>query len=659
MASSGTTPLLPATQADDLPEPIKVTILDVPKFFLDSNITRWGSRVKNSLKPRMLENLIDPSRPRPASPQPMLRWRFWSFTVHGWLFNQLDDQIIDLINNLPTESTYADDLWIEIHKLPVGDPEEHAKKATCDLFTIRRSGFTTAVEYIEAWQYQNSICAGLKVGITPYMATVVMLHQLEEELPKTVGFLHGRLSMKAGDAVNMDKREFLDLCDTLLNNAKALPAHPGSNISAKASTSRTEKKNKINKDPKASPDQNPKGEIAKKQIRRVPPKEKNHTEYAREWRRHNLQRDQDDNCFYCNRPNHGCATCFLSPRAQAFRVGSRSIALVLELPEHEEQSAFTARSKKNTEAKDGNTTHALRSTQHAFATSGRNTQSNIQRVSLRRLGLPSAKDASPKEAEDLWLGLVLFNFEDAEGMLDKLSTLPLSTLSEIRHLRVGGSPLMLQPIDYDDDVYCRLVWALKLLPGLRLDKLTVLGPSDGRLAYDTLDRLIEYGNRWRELHFLTPNSQMLCFAKDDFLPGSSILAKTSTKQLEYHPSQARCHQPGYSPSQQKVAPQNQADFRVAEDRDLSSRSEARKEVLVVAKRGRHAHIAEQVSPPYLFNDIRQWADGLTWAKFRRLQYGSFSGDEDEDDDDDLVERDQDVQADRYDVVDEYSWNPVN
>lgn len=62
-------------------------------------------------------------------------------------------------------------------------------------------------------------------------------------------------------------------------------------------------------------------------------------------------------------------------------MSSRSIALVLELPEHEEQSAFTARSKKKTEAKDGNTTYALRSSQHAFAISGRNTQSNI-RVSL-------------------------------------------------------------------------------------------------------------------------------------------------------------------------------------------------------------------------------------------------------------------------------------
>jgi hypothetical protein len=92
-----------------------------------------------------------------------------------------------------------------------------------------------------------------------------------------------------------------------------------------------------------------------------------------------------------------------------------------------------------------------------------------------------------QEAGAFWLRHVLFNFERPEDLLDKLSILPPTTLSQIRHLRTSRRPLMLQPIGYDDDVYCRHVWALKLLPGLRLDRLTVLRSSRGEIGYDTLD----------------------------------------------------------------------------------------------------------------------------------------------------------------------------
>ncbi|KAJ5174779.1 uncharacterized protein N7482_000656 [Penicillium canariense] len=695
MASSGTIPLPPATQADDLPEPTTVTISGVPKFSLTSNITIWGYRVKNSLKPLMLGNLIDPSKPRPASPRPiLLRWRFWSLTVREWLFDQLDDQIIDLINNLPAEPTYADDLWREINKLQLGDPEEYANKATCDLFTMRRSDFTTAAEYIEAWQYQNGICTGLKVGVTPYMSTVFMFNQLEEELPRTVGFLHGQLAMKAGDAVNMDKREFIDLCNKLLIKARALPIHHGNDALVKKSTNRTKNKNKSKKDPKHLLNQNPKGDVAKKQIRRVPPKGKDHAAYAREWRQHNPQRDEDDKCSYCNQPNHGCATCSyliehkpsgwtpypllwcfnyqslkstLGPsrrtrnrtpeeRMESRHIWSKDRSMLLQLPGDIRNQIYTC---------------LFASTRLTFG------ERRITRITRKTMN-PAPNSLAilrtcrqvKQEAEALWLGLVLFSFETPESMLDKLSPLPLTTLSEIRHVRVGGRSLMLQPIDDDGGVYYRLVWVLKLLPGLRLDKLTILGPPSSAVAYDTLGGLIEYGNGWRELHFITPNSKMLGFANinmymvDPYLrepqpsTWSDILssrdgANSGASVTIFRSTQS--DSPGSvinprtrQPFEQKLITPNQADFGMTEDRDLLSGSEASKELLVVVKRGRHAHIEEQDSPPFMFEDIRDWAHGMTWAEIRRLCYDVFPGDEDE--------NDLDVETDRCGVADEYSWD---
>jgi hypothetical protein len=102
------------------------------------------------------------------------------------------------------------------------------------------------------------------------------------------------------------------------------------------------------------------------------------------------------------------------------------------------------------------------------------------------------------EIGDSWLRHVLFCFEDPKSMLDKLSPLPTRTLSMLRRMRTSGDRLMLTLPDDPDDtkVLYRLVAVLKLLPGLRLDQLTVLGKSWHHVNYDTLGglHLLQLGN---------------------------------------------------------------------------------------------------------------------------------------------------------------------
>ncbi|KAK4130481.1 hypothetical protein BT67DRAFT_445719 [Trichocladium antarcticum] len=101
------------------------------------------------------------------------------------------------------------------------------------------------------------------------------------------------------------------------------------------------------------------------------------------------------------------------------------------------------------------------------------------------------------EIGDSWLRHVLFCFEDIEAMLDKLSALSVDVLSKLRYMRVRGDTLMLSYPD--DDVFYRLVSALKLLPGLQLDQLTVLGGHGIQVCYDSLGSLIKDGNGWKTL----------------------------------------------------------------------------------------------------------------------------------------------------------------
>ena len=52
-----------------------------------------------------------------------------------------------------------------------------------------------------------------------------------------------------------------------------------------------------------------------------------------------------------------------------------------------------------------------------------------------------------EKAMDLWLGNVLFNFVNTEDLMDELSALPRKTLSAIRHVRTGGTAVMITPLD--------------------------------------------------------------------------------------------------------------------------------------------------------------------------------------------------------------------
>lgn len=114
----------------------------------------------------------------------------------------------------------------------------------------------------------------------------------------------------------------------------------------------------------------------------------------------------------------------------------------------------------------------------------------------------------------VWLSRVLFNFEHVEALLDKLSVLPSAKLSQICHLRTRAQPLILYFEEHGHDACYRLAWSLKLLPGLRLDTLTVLGSSRSTNAHGTLTGMIKHGNGWKELCYVTMDSTMLGFQKE-------------------------------------------------------------------------------------------------------------------------------------------------
>lgn len=268
-----------------------------------------------------------------------------------------------------------------------------------------------------------------------------------------------------------------------------------------------------------------------------------------------------------------------------------------------------------------------------------------------------------QEARGLWLGQVLFKFECQEEMLDNLSALPSTTLSQIRHICVSGYSISLKPIGEDHPVTYSLVWVLKLLPALYLDTLTVIDSNSGAFSYDALGGLVKYGNGWKQLHFITPNSDMLGFQRlylftvDELWrkPQPSTWNKILMQQDGVDSGASvtiyRSIQP-YAPGT-VIKPENRQLFEqkpppsddlqmFGEELDGKLLCDGRKELLVVVSRGHHASILRQDSPPYMDQDIRQWAHGFTWAEIRDQCYF-------------LSESYETIEADRYNDIDEYAW----
>lgn len=287
-----------------------------------------------------------------------------------------------------------------------------------------------------------------------------------------------------------------------------------------------------------------------------------------------------------------------------------------------------------------------------------------------------------EEARDVCLGEVLLVFESLESVLDKLSVLPSTTLSKIRHVRTNGQPLMLSPPRTSGRIPYRVASVFQLLPSLQLHTLTILGSPSGPAAYDTLHELIQHGGGWRLLQFIAPNSTMLCFKKFGLLDREHRRApqpstwndvlqqrdgvRSGPSVTLYRSTQRRSPGSVFNPRSREVfeqtvsTPQELETYGLEVDAELLPAAERDKEFLFIVRRGRSADISVAIAqdePPSSKDDLRQWANGMTWAEIKR-KYTAPPVYESEDEDDYFAKHFSDgeeIVVDTYNSVDEYVW----
>ncbi|KAL4973724.1 hypothetical protein BDW66DRAFT_141682 [Aspergillus desertorum] len=217
-------------------------------------------------------------------------------------------------------------------------------------------------------------------------------------------------------------------------------------------------------------------------------------------------------------------------------------------------------------------------------------------------------------------------------MLDELSELSPRIISQIRRVRVGGRPLGLRSWSGRIELF-GIPWAIKLLPGLCLDTLTVRGVPIPEISCETVEDFVKYGCGWRELRYINPNSKLLAFSGNTILPcwrkpqpstwnrlliqrdgaasGSSVAIYRSMQSNS--PGSVLKPEARTPFEQELLSNRRLEDFGMSEDLMILRGAEIGKEILVVARRGRKVDIVEHDQPPYRSGDIRVLTGNLRWA----------------------------------------------
>ncbi|KAL4795247.1 hypothetical protein BDV19DRAFT_389380 [Aspergillus venezuelensis] len=204
------------------------------------------------------------------------------------------------------------------------------------------------------------------------------------------------------------------------------------------------------------------------------------------------------------------------------------------------------------------------------------------------------------EIEASWLGLVTFDFPGVDRLLDKLSALARATLRKIRYIRVYARWADFYSLSEFDGAMYQMSWALRLLPGLCLDLLTVVDSASPEVAYRALDRLVKYGHGWKELHYTPAGSLMLGFGK--------------TEVDDEPPIQ---HASDGALFAQRLSPLDSVEiFGINEDPSLTHKDEEMKELRITVRRGRNADIADMPKIPLLNSNKMEWPGGRTWKQIQ-------------------------------------------
>ncbi|PLB45340.1 hypothetical protein P170DRAFT_479857 [Aspergillus steynii IBT 23096] len=266
------------------------------------NYDMWCNRVRIVLKPLHYFQLLDSSIPRPSidDAEDFKIWLKHSEWTVYWIKQQLSDDMLNQVEMSSGASEYADELWDELRRLCVGSGSRRSESLLLNAIHCDRNKFDSLAAYIKGFQQAVEVCSTIHCPITPWMATLILLDGIRNELPVFYDLTHH--SLKDDMATTMEWSHFKKIADEavlsanqIINTSSAAPAAKG-------------------RKGKNSPTNAPPVENTSSSFTYPPRKPENGMRdytLAEKWR--NLPEDKkmvDKVCAYCKIRGHKTTNCF-------------------------------------------------------------------------------------------------------------------------------------------------------------------------------------------------------------------------------------------------------------------------------------------------------------------------------------------------------------
>lgn len=301
------------TQGTNLPEIHAVNIQNIRELARnDNNVDQWCSRVQFALVGLSLEGLINNQLPRPTDQDiEYKRWKHWTRLVASWLYGQVDEEIQMIIYQNPKCATEADDLYQQIlHEVRGTGKTLNAIGEIKKWDHMKRSDFTSAADFIRAYEKQYNVMKRFKLEVSPLITLVKAMCQVVNEVEK-VKFITEQIGQMPPNSLT--DQQLHDYLHDLATNAELSlfegPASAARNDHRKKGKSngkgRAKGKGQNDKQGESTNDSSSKPKV---KPRNSPPDGKDIRDWARE-KREGKQKDDDGYCTYCCYGPHNARDC--------------------------------------------------------------------------------------------------------------------------------------------------------------------------------------------------------------------------------------------------------------------------------------------------------------------------------------------------------------
>jgi hypothetical protein len=295
------------TQAADLTAQIDEKLDATIRLKGRENYDIWTTFIIGILELYRLDKLIDSSLPRPQLNDPKYDiWYRCSITIKNWIMVHTEHDIIEKVQTSGKPFRYADEIWDTLKNVVKGSGTNLRYTTWRDATFCKRDNYGTISQFITAFKRLVRDSNQMDMVITPYMATIILLQELEAELP--VWTMNVKLSLPKDKGRDVDLNTFQQTCTEAEDEGSRLERQ----LLSTPATSRLTQRETSSSRPR----------------RNAPPNGKKPEDWVKEWKDRERQQTSAGKCVYCGGTGHGPKTCFyLNPqiRPPGWRIRQRDL----------------------------------------------------------------------------------------------------------------------------------------------------------------------------------------------------------------------------------------------------------------------------------------------------------------------------------------------